>query len=202
MRHFTVEYVSKLGIFTQGRSPAPFPGEFPTRIAWRFRAVGRGKEAGKFFDEEYLGKPNGLAVCRLRNLEARFAAKGWRPNIETWEFDRKVVILRSFFNPVMGLDEVTAVETLMAAYHPWQAFGRRLDHFLPEIFIKNIGGFRVYATTKMLKTEFITSYKAWMLNNIGKRLKAKAERDGEKAAIKLEKAAADRRKYAGYGYGV
>jgi len=90
--------------------PAPFPGKFPTRIAWVVvRHVG-----GRQVEEKYLGKPSVNAINRLLSV-------GRKPDVVmTWlkEFDKKTTVgERSWQRPLQRVDFSATSTQLVRYYH-------------------------------------------------------------------------------------
>jgi len=118
--------------------PAPFPGRFPTRIAWVVvRNIG-----GKLVKKQYLGKPSVNAMNRLLSL-------GRKPDVTmAWlkEFDKKTTVGERMWNRNFQRIEFSSVsQHLKQYYHPlWMAEhvpgtrGRFTSH--------KIAGHWVYAT--------------------------------------------------------
>lgn len=187
--------VQKLPFADRVKQPAPFPGRWPTHVAWQLafkRHAWMDEDNGRIVPQEknwtrfnYVGKPN---AEQARKLGAMLRDRPWERyslEITCVEFDRKhrLLIQTQKFQPNHDpRPPHNAVSTLWSAYHPWQPVTFWAEYFRVKNFLKNIGGFRVYSTQKVLKNEYISRYKLWMLENCGKQLKSAQERRAEKMA--------------------
>ena len=189
-----MNYVSKMPFADKTKVPAPFPGDSPTRIAWEIE-LRRRVPGAKSRIETYIGKPSKEQVTRLHNL---LQPKGrryheWDIHVTCVEFDRKHVLIHQAQSvwedePVIPVEN--KVSLLWSAYHPWQVSMLWLEFFKNRNFIKNIGGFRVYAIGEKLKLEYVNKYKEWMLQNCGKQLVSAEERKAARMAKRAELAKA------------
>jgi hypothetical protein len=193
MKRFTARIVAGMHVNPHANVPRPFPGEWPTRIMWTFRAVrfpyfGVKLRPGIDYERTYVGKPCVASVKQLQDLLKRFPYNNNLVSVSVREFDRENIILYQTAN--VGNDAegpYTQVGTLFGAYHPWQVSGYLLEYFLVPNYMKNIGGFRVYSNVPKLKQEYVDKFKLWMAANCNKTLKSKADLLGEAKERKVPK---------------
>lgn len=134
-------------------TPAPFPGKWPTRIAWGFRGISK---SGKWFSASYIGKPTSQTV-------SEFVSYQQQPKTEAWffEFDRKHI-------PIYTWDRVQGVWTnpiMFAVYHFWQSWGNFGEHFLVPTYRRQLGGLWVYSPYRALARERKESWRTFMAGN-------------------------------------
>lgn len=91
-RGFTIEKVLQMPL-TQRLEPRPFPGKYPTRIAWVLKQQG-----GRTYS--YIGKPSANALKQLLMMQARRPAK----QIDFVEFDMGHVVGRAEKGRLWGYD--------------------------------------------------------------------------------------------------
>jgi hypothetical protein len=132
--------------------PKPFPGKYPTRLAYEIRFSG-----GR--TESYCGKPSKQAVERLFALQQRRRVRFSC----VVEFDRERVVTKvSTWGPWDRQDRDPRTETcriLGYVYHPFRTDGLRM--FLRPWWLKKVGGKVLYSPHKVLKLqEHVLTYKA------------------------------------------
>lgn len=105
-------------------TPAPFPGRWPTRIAWR---------SGPGYKQTYLGKPAPQHVHRFLQLYQKWGGV-------LIEFDRlhRPVFRHSLF------DGTSAHRFLFPYYHYWIPADSQCSHLLGHHGTKQIDGHVVY----------------------------------------------------------
>jgi hypothetical protein len=133
--------------------PAPFPGKWPTRIAWHYKVAGGP-------DESYVGKPTAQAVqryqalVRQRDLLVRLTY--------VMEFDRKHI-------PIYYWSQTSPMQinpTIYGVYHFWQNPAPVAGHLALQSFRRRLGGFPVYSPYRALSTERKRSWAAFMRTNV------------------------------------
>lgn len=140
MRKLTVGWLLQREIAPEGTKPAPFPGKYPTKIAWRVRLEGDRIRT-------YVGKPVKVAAEAALN----FARREDSCSIWAWEFDRKSVISSCYWtNPrllvLTGRLPCSMVNgDLQKFYHFWEdmKYGvlstpTHLTSFLKPTYVKRI----------------------------------------------------------------
>jgi hypothetical protein len=182
MRHWTIQTLNRRGFDPSAHVPAPFPGQWPTRIAWTFQALCLGKQSVK---ESYIGKPNREQVARLMRFLRAYHVPKYRVFAVAWEFDRENFLLKSVAAGAEGA--MVSANRLYDAYHPWQIRGQFLEHFLVPLYLKCIGNFPLYSTVPLLKREYVLKYKQFMLKECGLQLLSAAERRMQMAGEKHRK---------------
>lgn len=129
-------------------NPAPFPGKYPTRIAWAVSFHGR--EA-----KTYVGKPSRSAV----NALGKWVSKQDFDIGVVVEFDRRNVIRDVHFQgPVRATDRLNRNPFLMRLYHPWTAPFNNFAVFHDFVF-KRIGKRQVYVPKGILNKDGLLSVK-------------------------------------------
>jgi hypothetical protein len=107
MKKYTLEWLNTHRRLTNATRPKPFPGKFPTRIAWEFT----------FHNGEthsYVGKPSRWALVRYWNLIKPDVKEYW-----ALEFDRSGSVARiKAVYPYLNEPE-TAIASIRWVYHPW-----------------------------------------------------------------------------------
>ena len=187
MKHFTIKLLAAMPVNLENRVAKPFPGKWPTRMAWVFQAERNG--GGPTFTVRYLGKPNCEQARRLHKLLTRFSPRHNRIFMMAWEFDRENILMSNEYFSDREQPQRVRKGLLWDAYHPWTQLGNGLQHLENKLFLKNIGGFLCYANVAKLKVEYITAYKQWMLKNMGKQLQSAEERKAAAAARREERIA-------------
>jgi hypothetical protein len=130
----------------QDNLPAPFPGKWPTRIAWKF--------LGMDVDESYVGKPIRQAAERFQTLQRTV------PSVHAYfvEFDRK-------HRPIYLWSNVTGLQmhpVLYGVYHYWQSYDVAGGHFAVPLYRKRLGGLVVYSPYRALARERKDSWLAYV----------------------------------------
>ena len=187
MQKFSLGEISRWVVDQDKKKPEPFPGKFPTRVAWTATAT----PLMKIDDElppkavllaQYFGKPSAFAGERLARIMAR-RQRFYRLEIKTWEFDRRNLLGRTIWNQPFAGNQMQFNITLWSAYHLFNAQDYVLG-WSQTPFLKNIGGFRVYSPRAVLTVAEIRQYREWHLVMLGKQLKSNADRRGEAAERK------------------
>jgi hypothetical protein len=172
MRRLTLKYIE--GLIGTGlgvsRPPAPMPGKrWPTRVAWHLEV--RQSPFGKGFVTTtltYIGKPN-----RYRALEAfKFLKQaGGEHNVNTilgycWqaEFDKNGLIAYR-----AGGDAFAS--PAFFAYHPHNARVDIVEAFMKPVFVKYVGGMRLYSYKKRLTQEAVDAYYEWFHKTFKRKLR-------------------------------
>lgn len=156
MKKLSFRAVTRLAPPNVHRAPAPFPGQWPTRIYWGIVARGRGQTLRRC----YIGKPVPAQVKQLRDLA------GWimgRPGnrfetLEFGEFDRHSILYRGHL--AGGWKQ--SLSRAWSAYHHWERAEALLPYFAKPVFLKRIGGFRCYSPQEVLKKEYVLEFKEWL----------------------------------------
>lgn len=126
--------------------PRPFPGRYPTRIAYRIWVKGRKGTV------DYCGKPSVEAHKRFAGLIVK------SPRFVFYEFDRKGIIGR--FNSKKGGN--SSHVTLHRIYHPFSG-ADPLYTFKQPWTRKKISGFvAYYCPVVKLKKEQVEAHKLWL----------------------------------------
>lgn len=118
------------------RSPHPFPGKWPTRIAWIY--------AGDLGKADYLGRPNTEQVRRfqklVKNSKVIYLA-------QACEFDQSHMLYRwEHIAPATPMLHFP----LFYLYHLWGSGGTSaLGQFLTRNFIQEVGKLRVYSMSRI-----------------------------------------------------
>jgi hypothetical protein len=117
MKKLTESYIRKLPPMPALREPKPFPGKYPTKVAYF--------AAGKLM---YLGKPNRVEAMKYSRL------RGAKSEVET---DRGGMIRAARYNNAGAFESVVA-NKLVFYYHPWTKVpgGGRLTEFERPFFVK------------------------------------------------------------------
>lgn len=126
--------------------PSPFPGKYPTRMAWVVRF-----QDGRVV--KYFGKPNKIAAQKFLRLRDQ-------PGVVLWserEFDRGNVVgmraeTQAFCRSHGVLDKL---------YHPFR-MREGIADFADPFYQKRISGFRVYRPYKTLKLQMLKDFKGWL----------------------------------------
>ena len=184
MRHITLDCIARQigNKLDTTRPPVPMPGKrWPTRVAWHFEIhhralVDRGTSNVRFQTLttdtlSYIGKP-----ARYRAIEAFNFLKRANPGQEAsnpttvlgqcWvaEFDREGLIA---YRDRMDLEVTPA----FLAYHPHSAKGDIINAFVKPIFVKFIGGMRLYSHKKKLTQEDVDAYYEWFHKTFKRKLR-------------------------------
>lgn len=112
--------------------PAPFPGRWPTRIAWRVLTMDE--------DRSYIGKPAQPEVLAFRRLV------GQHNHVEAWlmEFDRKHNPIYIWINA--GPRSGTYMnQALYYVYHLWSGLDVEAGHLSGTLRLHKLDGVGVYA---------------------------------------------------------
>jgi hypothetical protein len=159
------------------RRPKPMPGKrWPTRVAWHIRLADyRNTPNGalRFFNHRilsYVGKPN-----RYRALEARnFLQQIHRKNVALlamWqaEFDKAGLVAYQTHN--WGHDKYQQASGAFAAYHPHSSSVEIVEAFIKPLYLKYVGGMRLYSQKKKLPMEALDAYYDWYHKTFKRRLR-------------------------------
>lgn len=123
----------------------PFPGKWPTKIAYALRVKGRRHPV------TYAGKPSTTAVARFRKFSRIKGTTGWFV-----EFDAR--------NPICWLSQIhrywTQNNPVYGRYHYWDADS--VHAFTAKFYRKRVAGFTLYSPFEKLKRQQIEDYKAWL----------------------------------------
>lgn len=138
MRHFSFQQFRPRD--TRGldnSTPSPFPGRWPTRLAWRVDAPGG--------VQTYFGKPTPSAYAKYRN-----ALKGVE-FVGHWivEFDLGHFPLASW-NSQVGF---TFHASLWTYYHFWQGLEHEMGYLNQPVVAKTLAGRVVYSPMRNLTLE-------------------------------------------------
>lgn len=140
MRHLHIQQFpdpSRVGLRNStDQTPAPFPGKFPTRIAWKANTR-RGVVS-------YLGKPSAQAIAaynRIRLSEAQWQGYWFE------EFDRKHGIFMA-----SNITRPGCHPSLFGYYHYWMSVLDDVSH-LSGVVVKDLYGHRVYSPYRALREE-------------------------------------------------
>lgn len=130
-------------------NPAPFPGEYPTRIAWVVTFRDRAPKV-------YIGKPGPSAVRAL----AKWTSKKDLDIGHFVEFDRRNVIRElRFTGGVRAEDGIRSRnQLLMGVYHPWTEPFDVFEMFRDFTF-KRVAKRQVYVPRGILNAEGLLSVK-------------------------------------------
>lgn len=129
-------------------NPAPFPGEYPTRIAWVVTFRDRAPKV-------YIGKPGPSAVNALE----KWVAKQDFDIGHFVEFDRRSVVRDiKFEGPIRDNDRMERNQLLMSVYHPWTEPFNNLGMFRDFTF-KRVAKRQVYVPRGILNAEGLLSVK-------------------------------------------
>lgn len=120
--------------------PSPFPGKYPTHLAWKFSHQGR--------TQTYMGKPTTQAVAKffslLRQQDPWMLQAAW-----ITEFDR--------VHPyVLAWDKQRGTQIhprLWPFYHYWQTATQTFEHFQSPWLVKDVCGHKVYSPFRVLRRE-------------------------------------------------
>ena len=182
MRRLTLQYVENL--VKQGpklvmdRRPMPMPGrKWPTHVAWLIQLGDRhvhddghghlSHKSSNVRTLSYVGKP-----CLYRALQARkFLKQLQGPNtilLRMWqaEFDRAGLVA---YKLVPSKTPVSCAA--FYAYHPHSTQVDVVEAFSKPVFVKYIGGMRVYSQKKKLAQEAVDAYYEWYQQNFKRRLR-------------------------------
>jgi hypothetical protein len=196
MKHFTVDSMAKLlGRMPQpGRRPRPFPGHWPTRIAWDITLkphlgirvikqyhphepsllINIKKVAiwGQPVRYRYCGKPS---LYRVREVLSALAQNGAQI-LDFWamEFDAGGVL--GYEIQGHGLNQVafapTAYDRAYSAYHPQGAtVFSILGAWSRPVYLKRIGRFPTYSLHQRLSAEKVDAFYNWFEKSFEKRLR-------------------------------
>jgi hypothetical protein len=147
VKHFSVDWLirrNKLREVGDGM-PAPFPGRYPTRFAYRVWVPGRKGTV------DYCGKPSVEAFKRFWSFTLK------SPKYVFYEFDRKGIITR------WGSKKSNSAHvTLHRVYHPFSG-ADPLYTFRQKWTRKKISGFvAYYSPVEKLKKEQVDGHKQWL----------------------------------------
>lgn len=159
------------------------PGKaWPTRVAWHFEVVCRklakdpatGKAIYKYSDlrtHSYVGKPS-----RYRALEARKFLRLVSPSrdtvlAESWqtEFDKEGLLAYKITS--QGLTQAKVVSQAFFAYHPHSTEPEVVEGFTKPLYLKYIGGMRLYSQKRKLSQEAVEAYYNWYQEQFKKKLR-------------------------------
>lgn len=146
MRRLNLQMLRNMSLDNAPRPPAPFPGKFPTWIAF-------GGDAQQW---EYVGKPSGNAIQLLTKQITR-GPRGSRVHI--YEFDRKGVIAYAAYispNRLPGALVPSWMHMqLYEYYHPFEETSFIIPHFQRKFYVKRLKAngviHRVYSPFERLK---------------------------------------------------
>lgn len=156
MRRYKLEDVVRMS--SNVGKPLPFPGKYPTRIAYAF----------VFRDESrppitYMGKPSMSAAkrwMRIWNENEQAKIRDKQPVCEVVayaEFDRAGLIQRY----LPGTTAILIAQN-MTYYHPWDAHGMGLKSFAEPFYNKRVAGNTSYSPHKTLKLAQVEERRAWL----------------------------------------
>lgn len=161
----------------QNRVPAPFPGKrWPTHVAWHIEYAerrivnpGTAKVRAEFFNTrtlQYVGKPN-----RYRALQAwkllQQARQGKCFLLDNWqaEFDKAGLLAYTTFPGAIGSC------TAFFAYHPHSAQVEIVQSFIKPLYLKYVGGMRLYSQKKKLAQDAVDAYYEWYHKHFKRKLR-------------------------------
>lgn len=149
MKKWTIRHSDKLQFAQTGQRPRPFPGKFPTRVAWEVK-----NSDGKNWS--YIGKPS-VNATRQFSSKARLAGTTYA---SFREFDREHLVAQfTGYAPTNRLRNSGAC-TLANYYRPfWMA-----EHVTgAEKFYSNkIAGHWIYSHTPEVPIGQIDTHTAWL----------------------------------------
>lgn len=176
MKKFKIHDLLEMRLNEAARNPAPFPGAWPTRMAWAVYGDRSDKDGGEL-RENYIGKPSAEQINRFHRLKEQMSGEKFRRSLAyCWEFDRRNLVLDSLWDGGEMIYPVVHSNLLWNAYHPWNNLEGSLQYFQKAVFLKTIGGFRVYSPLKTLPLEHVANFRLWMQQNLGKQLRSKDQR--------------------------
>jgi hypothetical protein len=183
MRHLTIDniraLVEKLPKLEPNRRPLAYPGKrWPTRVAWFIKlATMSHNNAGHlvfkgFQTHQYIGKPN-----RLRALEARkFLQRARQPGAVIYDmfqatFDRNGLLAYTCQKPNKARHSAGC--GAFTAYHPHipPPHIEVVEAFIKPLYVKYIGGMRLYSQKKTLRVEELDAYYEWYQKQFNRRLR-------------------------------
>lgn len=178
MRNFTIEHLRPL---TQapllGRKPKPFPGLYPTKVAWDLKysllPYGPPRKMVKTLETlrlRYCGKPSRYRALELYRLLTH-------PGIvifEFWaaEFDAAGIIAWERLKPRTDSKTVWSTTNAYGAYHPHRPSTFSIcGAFTRKFYQKRIGRFPLYSYHQKLSQEKIDSFYNWYEATFEQKLK-------------------------------
>jgi hypothetical protein len=183
MKRFTIAaikaQVEKSPKLEPCRRPLAFPGrKWPTKVAWFIQLATmyhdqHGRMAFKDHKtHQYIGKPN-----RLRAMEARnFLRQAKQPSMCIYDmfqatFDRGGLVAYSHQKYNRG--RVAMGCGAFTAYHPHipPPNIEIVEAFVKPLYVKYIGGMRLYSQKKTLRVEELDAYYEWYQKQFNKRLR-------------------------------
>lgn len=196
MRLINLNYLNRLRLTDKGNGWKPFPGEYPTRIAWKIGwDAGYNLPKGMRHAYTYIGKPNKLAIQRWTALATQGMELQAPATMLIMEFDRDHILSRSQ-GVWQNQWQHRGSPLLFSAYHPFIGHNWIPDVWNTKLHTKNIGGFRCYWQQPVLQAEIVKQYKEWFLEHCGKQLRGKLDKADElppvKSAEQIAREAADR----------
>lgn len=159
------------------RRPEAFPGKkWPIRVAWYIQVAQLGNDdAGHVLYRDiqslsYIGKPN-----RYRALEARaFLQRAKRPrtfilNMFQALFDRAGLVAYNLQK--MNKARIVVASGAFTAYYPHSSQAEILETLVKPLYLKRIGGMRLFSQKKTLKVEELEAYYEWYQKQFKRRLR-------------------------------
>lgn len=154
MIKWTIEKLEKRNENWQRKYPAPFPGKYPTRIAWKVvfrKGISRikdGRMEQGVMEEvmTYVGKPNKMELLRLPTMLREMQMKGWSPaTLTAYEFDTQGLLSKTIETGSARFTQRSWCPTytagaLRAYYHPWEDSQEHLKLFTGKFWLKRIKG--------------------------------------------------------------
>jgi hypothetical protein len=186
MRHFTLDYLKGLvnkqlmaGKMAPNRRPLQMPGKnWPTRVAWTLHAAGiradSNSPAGFNYHSHrrlsYVGKPSRYRALEAHKFMERAQKDGLRI-VETYEmeFDRDGLL--AYVYKCQGHNPTADSCGAFSAYHPHSASPEVIGAFIKPLYLKYVGGQRLYSLKKRLQAEALDAYYVWYYQQFHKRLK-------------------------------
>lgn len=181
MRHITLDYVKNLldkplEIKDTVRRPRPMPGKaWPTRVAWHIQVAQTTTQPNgvlHFHNHRslnYIGRPN-----RYRALQAHkfltHLPQGFHV-LQAWQAEFDAAGLVAFRRLRIGQNEQSRALDAFYAYHPHSPHAEIIQAFLKPLYLKYIGGMRLYSQKRKLAGDAVDAYYAWYKEHFKKGLR-------------------------------
>jgi len=192
MKHLTVDSVLKpFGQPLEKRRPRPFPGHWPSRVAWDIvvaRYLGRHivnkphphdpsvmvpqwqERYEKPLRLRYCGKPSQYRAMGLYKLLSTPRLRILK--LQIVEFDVAGIFAWERLHYRRDAKVVFGVSQVYSAYHPQAPTGFSIaGAFSRPIFVKRIGRFPTYSFQQKISAEKVDSFYSWYEATFGSRLR-------------------------------